>query len=37
MSAEERYEILKKTGGILRDKLPKDLVAWQRRIRAEWD
>lgn len=32
-----RAQILRETGGALDGKLPKNLVAWQRRVRSEWD
>jgi hypothetical protein len=36
-SMSRRQAVLRETAGALRGKLPKDLVAWQRRIRASWD
>lgn len=32
-----RGQILMQTAGALRGKLPKNLVAWQRRVRNEWE
>ncbi len=34
---DTRQAILKRTGGILRNKITEDPVEWQRRIRAEWN
>ena len=32
-----RISIIGRTAGALKGKLPKDAVAWQRKVRAEWD
>lgn len=37
VSEQEYHDIMKKTAGALKGKLPKNLVAWQRKTRAEWD
>lgn len=34
---QTRRRILLQTAGVLRKKMPKDSVAWQRKIRGEWD
>lgn len=34
---DARQAILKRTAGILKNKIMEDPVEWQRKIRAEWD
>lgn len=34
---KNRAQILRSTAGKLKGKLPENPVAWQRKIRAEWD
>ena len=36
MEEERRAKILEKTAGALKNKLPKNSVAWQRKVRSEW-
>jgi hypothetical protein len=32
-----KISVIDRTAGALKGKLPKDAVAWQRKIRSEWD